>query len=109
MRFEAESLVPAAQPRPCAQPSRVVTASLPLWTTIAPLGMSIFAMTSAQKLHALIGELRPGQSAWVDAKAIGPLVPMATKETKVAESASFCRPQPASSLSASVHPPCTSS
>jgi hypothetical protein len=32
-------------------------------------------MTSAQKLHALIGELRPGQSAWVDAKAIGASAP----------------------------------
>jgi hypothetical protein len=28
-------------------------------------------MTSAQKLHALIGALRPGQSASVDPKAIG--------------------------------------
>ena len=27
-------------------------------------------MTTAQKLHALIGTLRAGQSTWVDAKAI---------------------------------------
>jgi hypothetical protein len=27
-------------------------------------------MTSAQKLHGLIGALRPGQSTWVDPKAI---------------------------------------
>ena len=32
-------------------------------------------MTSAQKLHALIDVLRPGQSTWVDAKAIGASAP----------------------------------
>jgi hypothetical protein len=32
-------------------------------------------MTTSQKLHALIGALRAGQSAWVDAKAIGASAP----------------------------------
>jgi hypothetical protein len=32
-------------------------------------------MTSAQKLHALLGSLRPGQSTWVDGKAIGASAP----------------------------------
>ena len=32
-------------------------------------------MTSAQKLHALIDALRPGQSTWVEAKTIGASAP----------------------------------
>jgi len=32
-------------------------------------------MTSAQKLHALIDALRPGQPAWVEAKTIGASAP----------------------------------
>jgi hypothetical protein len=32
-------------------------------------------MTSAEKLHAVIASLRPGQSTWVDAKTIGASAP----------------------------------
>ena len=38
-------------------------------------GRSIPVMTSAQKLHALIDALRPGQSTWVEAKTIGASAP----------------------------------
>ena len=42
---------------------------------VEPKGRSIPVMTSAQKLHALIDALRPGQSALVEAKTIGTSAP----------------------------------